>query len=261
MAASPWALTAGILGNIISFLVFLAPISTFYRIYKKKSTEGFQAVPYIVALFSAMLWLYYAFIKTNETILIIINSIGCVVEAIYIAVFLAYAHRKARVHAAKVILFLDVGIFSSIVLSTIIFSKGDTRVTVVGWICVGFAVSVFVAPLSIMKLVIKTKSVEFMPFFLSFFLTLSAVAWFFYGLLIKDIYVMLPNVLGLLFGLAQMLLYAIYRKPRRADESDTDESLKKTKKVASIGDERKAGSGEWTMTVKESNEDDTSIPI
>lgn len=74
-----------------------------------------------------------------------------------------------------------------------------------------------------------------MPFLLSFFLTLSAVMWFFYGLLRKDyniavssykiynlircmkytifncIYMQIPNVLGFSFGVTQMVLYVIYK--------------------------------------------------
>jgi uncharacterized protein with PQ loop repeat len=70
---------------------------TFYRIYKSKSTEGFQSVPYVVALFSAMLWIYYALIKSDEFLLITVNAAGCVIETIYITMYLAYAPKKAKV--------------------------------------------------------------------------------------------------------------------------------------------------------------------
>ncbi|KAL5211803.1 hypothetical protein ABZP36_022650 [Zizania latifolia] len=212
MERHTWAFTFGILGNIPAPTCSrLMHSPTFYRVYRKKSTEGFQSTPYVVTLFSCMLWMYYAFVKSGAELLITINGVGCVIEAVYIAMYLGYAPKRARLLAARMLLGLNVGLFGLIALVTLLLSKGALRVHVLGWICVAVSLSVFAAPLSIIRLVIRTKSVEFMPFQLSFFLVLSAVIWFAYGLLKKDVFVAMPNVLGFVFGVAQMALYMAYR--------------------------------------------------
>ncbi|XP_020224475.1 bidirectional sugar transporter SWEET9 [Cajanus cajan] len=202
----------GLLGNIVSFLVFLAPLPTFYTIYKNKSSEGFQSIPYVVALLSALLLLYYGFIKTNATLIITINCIGCAIEVSYLTMYIIYAPKKQKISTMVLILICDVGGFGLTMLISTFAVKGINRVHAVGWICAIFNIAVFAAPLSIMRRVIKTKSVEYMPFSLSLFLTLCATMWFFYGFFDKDYFIMLPNVLGFLFGISQMILYMIYKK-------------------------------------------------
>ncbi|KAK4734910.1 hypothetical protein R3W88_009171 [Solanum pinnatisectum] len=215
-SADHWAFVFGVLGNIVSFIVFLSPLPTFYTIYKKKTAAGYQSIPYVVALFSSMLWIYYAFLKTNTTLLITINTFGVFIETIYVAFYLFYAPKKSRVQTIKMLSLFVVGGFGAIILVSQFLFKGAIRGQVVGWICLIFSLCVFVAPLGIVRKVIKTKSVEYMPLLLSVFLTLSAVMWFFYGLLLKDINIAAPNILGFIFGILQMILYVIYSKKEKA---------------------------------------------
>ncbi|CAJ2631654.1 unnamed protein product [Trifolium pratense] len=149
----------------------------------------------------------------------------CVVETIYIILYIIYAPRDARNLTFKLLSAMNVGSFALILLVTN-YAVHDSllRVQVLGWICVSLSVSVFAAPLSIVAQVVRTKSVEFMPFNLSFTLTLSATMWFGYGLFLKDICIALPNVLGFGLGLLQMVVYAIYRNRGEKD-------IKKEKKA------------------------------
>ncbi|KAL1820808.1 hypothetical protein DCAR_0417157 [Daucus carota subsp. sativus] len=238
MAALSFELLAfifGLLGNIISFLVFLAPLPTFYQIYTKKSSDGFQSIPYSVALFSAALLLYYAFLKTNAYMIVSINGIGCVIESIYLFLYVLYASKKSKVFTIGLVLIFNVGGLGVIVLFSLLLVEGPDRVTLVGWICAAINIAVFAAPLSIMKQVIQTKSVEFMPFTLSFFLTLCATMWFFYGFFVRDYYIALPNVLGFLLGFAQMMLYCIYKNAKKESVYELDELKAKNKGQSAEG--------------------------
>ena len=93
---------------------------TFYAIYKKKSSEGYQSIPYVVALLSALLLLYYGFLKTNAILIITINCIGCVIEVAYLIMYIIYAPRKLKVRNTIITTSL---FLSNFLLSTFIIRK------------------------------------------------------------------------------------------------------------------------------------------
>ncbi|KAJ6875865.1 hypothetical protein NC652_035289 [Populus alba x Populus x berolinensis] len=156
-----------------------------------------------------MIWLYYASLKSDVLLLITINSVGCFIEMIYIALYVAYAPKQARIATLRILLLFNFGGFCSILLLSHFLVMGSNRVKVLGWVCVIFSVSVFAAPLSIMRIVIRTKSVEFMPFTLSFFLTLSAITWLVYGVLQKDYYIAVSDLfLELMYTVQTCLFFA-----------------------------------------------------
>uniref|UniRef100_A0A0D3EL61 Bidirectional sugar transporter SWEET n=1 Tax=Oryza barthii TaxID=65489 RepID=A0A0D3EL61_9ORYZ len=83
--------------------------------------------------------------------------------------------------------------------------------------CIGLvaSISMYSSP---MKQVITTKSVEFMPFYLSLFSFLSSALWMIYGLLGKDLFIASPNFIGCPMGILQLVLYCIYRKSHKEAE-------------------------------------------
>lgn len=73
-------------------------------------------------------------------------------------------------------------------------------------------VVMYASPLSIVKLVIRTKSVEFMPIHFSLFAFINSCLWMTYFLFDKDLILACPNILGVPLGIGQISLYFVYRK-------------------------------------------------
>ncbi|KAF7013281.1 hypothetical protein CFC21_027373 [Triticum aestivum] len=88
----------------------------------------------------------------------------------------------------------------------------EKRSMIVGILCVIFGSIMYASPLTIMGKVIRTKSVEYMPFFLSLVNFLNGLCWTGYALIKFDIYITIPNALGTMFGLIQLILYFYYYK-------------------------------------------------
>ncbi|MED6160856.1 Bidirectional sugar transporter SWEET6b [Stylosanthes scabra] len=205
---------------------------TFYRIIKKKSVEEFKPDPYIATVLNCAFWVFYGlpFVRPHSILVLTINSIGLGFEFVYLAIFYIYATNKGR---KKVVLYLviEVIFFAAVALITLLVVHGTTkRSLVVGVLCDIFNVMMYVSPLTVMAKVIKTKSVEYMPFWLSLTNFLNGLCWTTYALIQPfDIYVLISNSIGAVSGLVQLILYAYYCSCGKGEKNDGGQSGYDTK--------------------------------
>ncbi|KAE8010258.1 hypothetical protein FH972_006643 [Carpinus fangiana] len=204
----------GVLGNIMSGLLYLSPTPTFWRIVKRRSTEEFESIPYICKLLNAYFWIYYGVIKPNSLLVATVNMFGAIVEIIFLTIFLLLAPSRMKARTAILVAILDVGFPAAAVLVTQFLLHAEMRIDVAGLLCIAFSMIAYASPLSAMKTVVTTKSVEYMPFLLSFIFFVNGGVWTAYAFLANDLFVGIPNGTGFFLGTAQLILYAMYWKPK-----------------------------------------------
>ncbi|XP_002989708.2 bidirectional sugar transporter SWEET4 [Selaginella moellendorffii] len=215
----------GILGNITAVALFISPAPTFWRILRMKSTQDYSGLPYVCTLFNCMLWVFYGmpFVKTNGMLIITINAAGCAIETVYLLIYLIYAPKLAKMKVLRMLGAVLAAFAMVVALTMLLAHTHDARTTIVGSVCVVVAVAMYVSPLSVMKLVIQTRSVEYMPFLLSLFVLINSLVWMLYAVATKDIFIGIPNGLGVLAGVAQLLLYLVYRNAKPEAGRSPDE--------------------------------------
>ncbi|KAI3464611.1 hypothetical protein Pfo_021274 [Paulownia fortunei] len=199
--------------NATGLFLFLSPTVTFKRIITKRSTEQFSGIPYVMTLLNCLLAAWYGlpFISTDNYLVSAINGTGAVIESVYVLIFLIFAPRKEKAKILGLLLCI-LAIFSTIALVSVFAFHGQSKKQkLCGFAASIFSIIMYASPLSVMRMVIKTKSVEYMPFLLSMFVFLCGTSWFIYGLIGKDKFLYVPNGFGCLLGAMQLILYAIYR--------------------------------------------------
>ncbi|XP_010270426.1 PREDICTED: bidirectional sugar transporter SWEET1-like isoform X2 [Nelumbo nucifera] len=208
----------GIFGNATALFLFLAP-----TIIKNKSTEKFSGLPYVMTLLNCLLSAWYGlpFVSPHNILVSTINGTGSAIESVYVLIFIIYAPKKEKAKILALLSFV-LAVFSAVAVVSLCALHGSSRKLFCGLAATIFSIIMYASPLSIVRMVIKTKSVEFMPFFLSLFVFLCGTSWFIFGLLGRDPFVAVPNGFGCALGTVQLILYAIYRKNKGGAKADDD---------------------------------------
>lgn len=199
---------AGVAGNLFAFGLFVSPIPTFRRIVRNQSTEQFSGLPYIYSFLNCLICLWYGTPLVSPGVILVatVNSIGAIFQLFYIIIFILYAERAKKLKMTGLLLAVF-ALFAIIVFVSVKVLDPGVRQPFVGYLSVASLISMFASPLFIIKLVIKTKSVEFMPFFLSLSTFLMSLSFFAYGMLKCDGFIYVPNGIGTILGLVQLALY------------------------------------------------------
>lgn len=203
-------------GNAASLLLFISPVLTFRRVIRKRSTEKFSCIPYIIALLNCLFYTWYGLpvvsIRWENFPVATINGSGIIFESSFILVYLWFATNKGRKKVAAVLIPVIILFTVTAFVSAFAFHDHRHRKMFVGLIGLSGSIGMYSSPLVAVKRVIKTKSVDFMPFYLSFFSFLASSLWLAYGLLSHDIVLASPNLVGCPVGIVQLVVYFMYRK-------------------------------------------------
>ncbi|KAK7839577.1 bidirectional sugar transporter sweet3 [Quercus suber] len=240
-------LAMGVMGNATSLLLYTVPILTFARVIKKKSTEEFSCVPYIISLFNCLLYTWYGLPVVsnrweNFTVVSTNGSPCCYIKIVHTCIYiytfrcrliliLMFENHGVQKKAAMILTPGIVVICITIVISAFVFHDHRHRKIFTGSVGLLVAAAMYGSPLVVMKQVIATKSVEFMPFYLSLFSFLASSFWLAYGLVSHELFLAAPNLLGSPLGFLQLVIYFKYRKwgvvgePEKVDlEKDGEKS-------------------------------------
>ncbi|KAM0872503.1 hypothetical protein ACQ4PT_038687 [Festuca glaucescens] len=123
---------------------------TFRTVVKHKSTQEFRWLPYVTTLLCTSLWTFYGFLKPGGFLIITVNGAGAVLQAVYVALYLAYAPRDVKMKMAKVVLAVNVCFYATVVLVGLLALHGAVRLFAVGMICSALTIGMYAAPMAAM---------------------------------------------------------------------------------------------------------------
>ncbi|XP_066933761.1 sugar transporter SWEET1-like [Clytia hemisphaerica] len=194
---------------VFTFGFFFSGSAAVLKVHQQKSVKNVNFLPYLAATLNCCLWTIYGHLK-GDWLLILVNAVGCILQAIYIFIFMQNCDNKPY-YLKKVFVLLTtcLGALSFAYLGTDLFDV----VRSLGLFASTVTVLMFGSPLSVLRVVIATKSSEQISFPLSLMTVCNCFSWLVYGYLIKDSYVQVPNFFGLVLGIIQVL--TIYQYPNK----------------------------------------------
>ncbi|XP_047421059.1 sugar transporter SWEET1 isoform X2 [Sciurus carolinensis] len=179
-----------------------------------RSVDSVQFLPFLTTDINNLSWLSYGVLKGDGT-LIVVNAVGAVLQTLYILVYLHYSPQKRAVLLQTAtllgVLLIGYGYFWLLVPDL------EAQLQQLGLFCSVFTISMYLSPLADLAKVIQTKSTQCLSFSLTIATLLTSSSWSLYGFRLKDPYIMVPNLPGILTSFIRLWLF--WKYPQKQDRN------------------------------------------
>ena len=195
------------LAPISAVMVSASPLPTILKINQTKNVGNMPLLPYSTLAANCMLWTTYGIMESQASIWVP-NALGVLLALYYVSSFVKHSPRQSPTLPGSIRQHLNgVQAVGMAALAGGSFLTPET----IGSLAVLFCIGLFASPLSTVRTVIAQRSAASIPVPFTVVSILNCFFWSVSGVLdLHDANVVIPNVLGLLFGLAQMALISVY---------------------------------------------------
>lgn len=194
------------LATCLTLGMFSTGIHTVQKI-KRKGTGETPLLPFATQATATFLWLNYGIMK-GDGALILVNTLGFLLNCLYILLFYWYTPNKSSVY--KTVSFFLISLFLVHMYSVWQHTHPQEAIDFLGFVAMVVTVGMFAAPLGQLSHVVRTRCTDSMSFPLAFMMLAQSLAWWWYGVIKDDFYIQFPNGCGSLLGLVQLGIFGLY---------------------------------------------------
>ena len=200
----------GWIGTALALYFYIAPVVPFWKVIKGEMTwKQSPGVLLLCSFLNCILWSDYGLI-TDQFSIYFANGIGGAITLIFITIFLIHvADRKVLLS-----LFYNFFLICCIVeIYFVFYYLVPSEAT--GYIANVFNVLMYAAPGEKIYQICKGASYQLIPIWSTIGGTACSAMWMCYGIAQVDYYVIVPNALGVLASIIQIVVYIIYRQKQK----------------------------------------------
>lgn len=209
------------LGVVTAILLFFSPLAAAHKAVAHGSLGTLNPIPFPLVAANCGGWVAYA-ITTKDPYVFLANAPGVIVGLYMMMISLRLSDTQT---ANRIILLV---LMSAALLEAVgflgamgVLLHNDLK-RLWGLVANGILLVFYASPLSSLLKVFQTRSNASIHLTMAVMTILNSALWVVYGLAIKNAYIWVPNSVGGILGLVQVILYIVFSGKKR---SDIDEPL------------------------------------